>query len=96
MLRDGQCELDKFFNIPDIVALVRCRKRDGTPFMPRTRCATYAVYVIFRVFGKIVVDYEFYANDVDSSSRDISCDKHPVFARFKTFERFPTLPKRAV
>ena len=65
-------------------------------FVSGTSRTTDTVYVIFDVFREVVVDNNFYVNDVNPPGRNIGRNKHSVFAGLKTLKRFDTLRQRAV
>ncbi len=91
MLQYSQICFDKPLDIAHITSLVRRGKRYGPSFMAGAACAADAMHVIFNVFRKIIVNDKLYADYIYPSGRNIGCDKYPVFASFKAFERFPAL-----
>lgn len=82
--------------MPDFVVLVRCRESDCAAGLSCSSRAPDAVDIIFGEFGNIIIDNQFYADDIYSACSDIGCDEYAIFACLKTFERIAALGQRSV
>ena len=77
---DWQRGPDHVFDLAHFGSLIRRRDRDRMPLMPGPRGSADPVHIIFRIFGKIVIDHELNARNVDSSRGNIGCDQHAVLS----------------
>ena len=74
----------KPFYVSDIPLLVGHSERDCSADHAGAAGAAYAVDIVLRVVGKVVVYDEPYSMNINSSSGDVGCDQYAVSAGFKT------------
>jgi hypothetical protein len=86
----------KAFQRAELSAILGGHKADGLPHLLRAPCAAYAVDVVLRVRGKVVIDHVGNAANVYASGCYIGCHQHADSALFEGREGLLALALRAI
>ena len=68
--------------------LVAAHERERVADVLRAPCASYAMHIIFRMLGHIVINDVAYPGDVEAAGCNVGGNHHFVFAALESLERF--------